>query len=89
MTVSHPQNLLSERGKTHGSWSTNAACSQKIKEVLHGSAGWSRLSPEQREALDMAACKIGRILAGNPNFKDHWVDAAGYFQLVANVLPSE
>ena len=37
-----------------------------------------------KEALDMIAHKIGRICAGNPNFKDHWADIAGYAQLVAD-----
>ena len=31
----------------------------------------------------MIAHKIGRILAGNPDFKDHWDDIAGYAVLIS------
>ena len=34
----------------------------------------------------MIAHKIGRILNGDPNYADSWVDIAGYAQLVANEL---
>ena len=40
------------------------------------------------EALDMILHKIGRIVAGDATFKDHWVDIAGYATLVADrVVP--
>jgi len=53
---------------------------------MHNSSKWSYLSPTQREALDMTAHKIGRILAGDPDHKDHWDDIAGYTTLVAKEL---
>ena len=34
----------------------------------------------------MIAHKIGRILAGDPNHIDHWLDIAGYATLVAKEL---
>jgi hypothetical protein len=36
-----------------------------------------------REALEIDAHKIGRILAGDPDFRDHWLDRAGYATLIA------
>jgi len=36
------------------------------------------------EALDMILHKIGRIVAGDATFKDHWVGIAGYATLVAD-----
>jgi hypothetical protein len=36
------------------------------------------------ESLDMILHKIGRIVAGDAAFKDHWVDIAGYATLVAD-----
>jgi hypothetical protein len=39
------------------------------------------LKPEHAESLEMIAHKIGRILAGNENFHDHWDDIAGYAKL--------
>ena len=43
-------------------------------------------SVSQQEALDMIAHKIGRIINGNPHYKDSWVDIAGYAQLVVDEL---
>jgi len=54
--------------------------------VIQNQPGWKNLNAMQRESLDMIAHKIGRILAGNPNFKDHWVDGSGYFELIARTL---
>jgi hypothetical protein len=31
----------------------------------------------------MIAHKIGRIIAGDPDFRDHWDDLAGYATLIA------
>ena len=78
--------LLAERHQTHGSYSEHAAVTQQIKDVLRNHPGWERLSPTMRETLEMNAHKIGRIMAGNPNFPDHWEDIAGYAKLVANEL---
>lgn len=80
------EKILAERGKTHGDFGTHAAITDAIKYHMHNSSKWSYLSPMQREALDMTAHKIGRILAGDPNLKDHWDDIAGYTTLVAREL---
>ena len=39
------------------------------------------LSDTQRESLAMIVHKIGRIIAGDPSFADHWDDIAGYPKL--------
>jgi hypothetical protein len=44
------------------------------------------LDSDQLEALDMIAHKIARILNGDPNYADNWIDIAGYATLVANRL---
>lgn len=72
---------LAERRKTHGSFSTNAEISQKLKDVIQHTTGWGKLTHVQREALDMICGKVGRILAGNPHEPDHWHDIAGYSEL--------
>jgi hypothetical protein len=74
--------LISERSTTHGSFEENAALAQRIKAAMLDADGWRELAPDQREALQMIASKIGRILSGKPDFKDHWDDIAGYAQLV-------
>ena len=80
------EKILAERGKTHGDFRIHAAITDAIKFRMHSSSKWSYLSPTQREALDMTAHKIGRILAGDPNLKDHWDDIAGYTTLISREL---
>jgi hypothetical protein len=85
--------ILAERQKTHGSFSLHSAITQNIKDLLHRTyddgCGWKQLDQSQKECLEMIAHKIGRILAGNPNFKDHWDDIAGYATLVSRQLEQE
>ena len=78
--------VLSERGKRYGDFAGHACITQGIKEILWASDGWGKLSRDKKEALEMIAHKIGRILNGDPEYKDSWVDIAGYSQLIANVL---
>jgi hypothetical protein len=81
------ENILEERAKTHGAFSSHAAFAQRIKAVLR--EGEHKLSGVQREALEMIAHKIGRILAGDPNHNDHWDDIAGYATLVSKELTQQ
>ena len=77
---------LKEREETHGKFEQHAFTSQWVKSGLRGSQQWNRMSNTQREALEMIAHKIARILNGNPNHKDHWHDIAGYATLVEKEL---
>lgn len=77
------EDLLAERHKTHGDFKDHASCTQQLKAVMHETEGWSNLNHCQRESLEMIVHKIGRILAGDPDFRDHWDDIAGYAKLVA------
>jgi hypothetical protein len=72
--------LLVERQKTHGDFKLNAEISQGIKSWFD-MPQTSKLSKVHREALDMIALKLSRILSGQANFKDHWDDIAGYAKL--------
>lgn len=80
------EQLVAERDKTHGKYERTADAAQHLKSVMHSKDGWSNLDPTQKEALDMFASKIGRILGGNPDFVDHWLDISGYSQLVIDRL---
>lgn len=77
---------LSERDKRYGVFTGHAEITQVLKDTMRGHSGWQRLVPDQREALEMVAHKIGRILNGDPNYDDSWVDIAGYAKLVADRL---
>lgn len=47
---------------------------------------WDRLTPEQKESLDMTIHKIHRILTGDPNEVDHWRDIGGYSDLIVRII---
>lgn len=74
--------LLVERQKTHGDFARNAEISQRLKGVAKD-FGYKDLCPIHREAFEMIALKLSRILSGQANFKDHWNDIAGYAKLGA------
>lgn len=78
--------VLTERGSRYGSFVGHADITQKIKHVCTRGDSWHKLSPDQKEALDMIAHKIGRIVNGDPNYADSWIDIAGYAKLVADRL---
>jgi len=79
---------LNERGKRYGTFKDHAEISQRLKGVLRKfeAERGCDLDPDQREALEMMAHKIARILNGDPNYADSWHDIAGYAQLVADRL---
>ena len=74
--------ILDEREKTHGSYANTASTAQALKDVMKQGTNWRHLDDTQREALDLIATKIARILSGNPHEVDHWRDVAGYANLV-------
>lgn len=73
--------LLTTRGKTHGDFKDNAYNGQYLREFWRRSPHWQTMPLVQREALDMLACKLSRILSGQSTFEDHWADIEGYARL--------
>ena len=63
--------------------------SKKLKHIAHTSQGWKRMASNQREAMDMILHKIGRILNGNANYADSWIDIEGYSKLISDWLKGE
>ena len=82
------EKILEDREKTNGSFADMAVYTQHIKTLIRNLTkdGKRSLTAVQTEALEMIAHKIGRILAGDPNHKDHWDDIAGYATLVSKEL---
>jgi hypothetical protein len=78
--------ILTARHATYGAFKTHASITQSIKLQMHLTPNWVKLSDSQKEALEMIAHKIGRILNGDPNFHDSWIDISGYSKLVADEL---
>lgn len=81
--------LLAERGERYGNFADHAVITQKIKAALQAGCSWNHLTSAQREALEMIAHKLGRIVNGDPDYKDSWTDIIGYTRLVEETLPEE
>ena len=86
-TLTVTEELIGDRRETHGDWQHTAQVSQDLKyalrvhvEMCEGNRGEPSklLSAVQIEALEAILGKIGRIVAGDPDHKDHWRDIAGY-----------
>jgi len=80
------QKTLEEREKRYGEFRNQSYISQAIRHAMRDNDGWQDLNYLQREALEMIAHKIARILNGDPNYIDNWHDIAGYATLVENEL---
>ena len=80
--------VLDERGSRYGRFRDHAEITQILKTAIlvHAREHDKILADDQREALDMICHKIGRIVNGDPNYADSWIDIAGYAKLVADRL---
>lgn len=78
---------LETRATTYGKFENLAKVSQSLKTAMFDTLEVrSFLAPDQREALEMIASKIARIINGDPNCVDSWHDIGGYAQLIADRL---
>ena len=80
--------VLSERGARYGTFAGQAEISQHIKRVVRGylDKRGKSLADDQMKAVEMVIHKLARAINGDADFIDHWVDMAGYSQLVADRL---
>jgi hypothetical protein len=86
--VSGVGKVLDARAEQYGSFMQSADTVVRIKSIMHNAVARNNvhLYPDQLQALDMIATKISRIVHGNPNHLDSWIDIAGYATLVADRL---
>jgi hypothetical protein len=79
---------LDERAQDYGKFKDGAALMQAMKRTLadHARMHNKTFADDQWEALEMIVHKIGRIVNGNPDKVDSWVDIAGYATLIADRL---
>lgn len=87
--MSSVEKTLEVRETRYGDFSENALYAQRIKEIMRITRAWPTLQPFQREALELIASKIGRMLSGDPNYADNWHDLAGYATLAEQRLGAE
>jgi hypothetical protein len=76
--------IIAKRGAAYGDFRTQGIIAQELKDAVRTLPGWERLEAHQRESLEMIMHKIARIMNGDPNHRDSWVDIAGYAQIVAD-----
>ena len=79
---------LKARGDKYGTFVGHASITQTLKRAIydHAKAHGKTFRDDQIEALDMICHKIGRIVNGDPDYADSWVDIAGYAKLVSDRL---
>lgn len=79
---------LVERGSRYGKFEDHAAITMQLKNALRQRIyeNTTKFQADQLEAIDMICHKLGRIVNGDPNYADSWVDIAGYAKLVADRL---
>ena len=77
---------LENRGSRYGTFERNADTTQFLKEFFRNHPSWNGMRRYQKESLEMIAHKIARILNGDPDYDDSWIDIAGYATLVAKEL---
>ena len=77
--------VLDQRALDYGKFKHGAELMQGMKRLVsdHAQRHGKTFADDQWEALEMILHKIGRIVNGNPDKVDHWVDIAGYAKLVA------
>lgn len=80
--------ILNKRDAVYGGFFNQACLSQLLKGIVmeRMGRGSEKFSPEMREAIEMIIHKLSRIVNGNPNYADSWLDIAGYATLVYNGL---
>ena len=80
--------VLAERGSRYGIFIQHAHVTQMLKNVVRAELARREktLAHDQQEALDMIMHKVGRIINGDPDYADNWVDIAGFARLIADRL---
>ncbi len=94
------ESTLAERGNRYGDFTDHARLCQQLKfdmtnfsvttqtdDSITSRIPWMYLADAQKQALEVIADKIARILSGDPNYADNWHDIQGYAKLVEDRLP--
>lgn len=79
--------ILQQRGARYGDFRDHALVAQSIKRAYSASPNYRDLPDMHRQALEVIADKIARILTGDYNYDDNWIDIQGYARLVQERLP--
>lgn len=78
--------IQKERGARYGEFAGQARISQNIKNAMKDSPNWNDLEPYMKEALEMTAHKMARVLNGDMYYDDSWIDKSSYLDLVVKEI---
>lgn len=81
--------ILQQRGARYGDFRDHARVAQNIKGAYSASPNYGILPDMHRQALEVIADKIARILTGDYDYDDNWIDIQGYARLVQERLPPQ
>jgi len=73
---------LKKRGNSYENFSGHAVVTQNIKTAMRNTQNWTIIDENKKECLEMVAHNIGRILNGNHNYHDSWLDIIKYVTLI-------
>jgi hypothetical protein len=88
-SVPEVEAVLAAREATYGSFQETALLAQLFKRLARQGPGWALMSASGQEAVDAIFVKLARALSGDPTHRDHFLDIAGYAQLVLRELDEE
>lgn len=77
------QETLNDREAKYGDFGELAKAIQAYKSAIRHAPSWAKMTAVQREAAEMIAVKLCRIVYGDPLHFDSWLDIAGYATLAA------
>lgn len=84
IVLKYKNQLLNDRERTHGDFGLNAEIAQRLKAVFEWAlTQGANPTARVKEATDLICTKFGRLYAGDPSEREHWVDIAGYANLIA------
>lgn len=95
MSTTKIDDVLAQRGSRYGDFSNHAQVAQLLQDALRSAGeeikgeGWDRLSSVQKQALSVICDKLARIVSGDPNYDDNWIDIQGYAKLAQDRLPKQ
>jgi hypothetical protein len=78
--------VVEDRGSEYGDFRSMAVITQRLERVVQDANSYANLSDMHKESLHMIFHKIARIVNGNPNNKDSWLDIEGYARIVRTRL---
>lgn len=89
MSTLELEQTIAERRGRYGPLIESGEVAMKLEDYLRSLPGWQNLAYDQRESLAMVMHKVSRIMCGDPDYDDSWIDIAGYAQNVVNRLRAD